>query len=74
MDVLKKAKQEYSDLVRGRDYQNELINKIFDENVSGKLELYQHNLDLLFQRRDMFVGKIALLEDIFGTKLLQGEE
>lgn len=63
-DIIKKAKQEYFDAIRGRDYQDVLLQRSNLGNVSK---------EYLIVRRKIYQTRVCLIEDIFGTKLLQGE-
>ena len=63
--ILKKAKQEYKDSIRGREYQEELIKNwcYLDEDSIDELTN-------LRQRKMIFQDRIGLLEALFG-KLLE---
>lgn len=61
--IIKTAQKKYQEAIRGRLYQDELITK-----TKNTFEI-----DFLYSRRANFVAEIALLEDVFGTKLLQSE-
>ena len=59
--ILGKAKKEYKEAIRGRDYQDELIkNKAYEDSF---------DLDYLVQRRKIFQDRIGLLESLFGKHL-----
>lgn len=64
--ILKTAKKKYTEAIRGRDYQLELIENSFD--------LTEEEIENLYIRKNIFTTEIALLEDVFGTKLLQAEQ
>ncbi len=63
--ILKTAKRKYTEAIRGRDYQNELI----------KTEQYsdEETFNYIYNRMKMFTAEIALLEDVFGPDLLQNK-
>ena len=61
-EVLQRAKKEYSNAIRGKEYQDEQIS----ENIDRPLVI-----DFLQKRKTIYVQNIALLEDVFGTELLQ---
>ena len=61
--ILGKAKKEYKDSIRGRDYQDELFKK--EHKDSFDLDY----LDYLVQRRKIFQDRIGLLESLFGKHL-----
>ena len=63
--ILKTAKKKYQEAIRGRDYQFELLEN--EQYSDEETELF------IQSRALMFTAKIALLEDVFGTKLLQSE-
>ena len=60
--ILKNARRKYGDAIRGKEYQEELMSYC----TSGSEE-YEN----LYSRRKIYVQDIALLEDVFGTELLQ---
>ena len=60
--ILKNARRKYGDAIRGKEYQEELMSY----STSGSEE-YEN----LYSRRKIYVQDIALLEDVFGTELLQ---
>lgn len=64
-EILKKAKIKYRDAIRGKEYQEELTSYC----VSGSEEY-----DMLYDRRKIYIQDIALLEDVFGTELLQSNQ
>lgn len=64
-EILKTARKKYKDAIRGKEYQEELMSYC----VSGSEEY-----DTLYDRRKIYIQDIALLEDIFGTELLQSNQ
>ena len=58
--VLEKAKSKYRDAVRGFEYQKELL----------KTELNLDETIFITKRRDKFLAEFTILEDIFGSKIL----
>lgn len=67
--VLKTAKVKYKDAIRGRNYQDSLLT--LNEEYLKPSEVYDYETVLF--RKKMFTAEIALLEDVFGTELLQLE-
>ncbi len=63
--ILKTAKTKYQTAIRGRDYQLELLEN--EQYADEETCLY------IQSRALMFTAEIALLEDVFGTNLLQSE-
>jgi len=63
-EILRKARKKYQDAVRGKEYQEELMSYC----IFGSEEY-----DMLYDRRKIYIQDIALLEDVFGTELLQTE-
>lgn len=61
-EISKNARRKYRDAIRGKEYQEELMSYC----TSGSEE-YEN----LYSRRKIYVQDIALLEDVFGTRLLQ---
>lgn len=60
-EILKRAKQKYQDAIRGKDYQEYLLS----------LTIYgSEDYENLQKRKSVYVQDIALLEDVFGTELL----
>ena len=58
--VLEKAKSKYRDAVRGFEYQTELL----------KTELNLDETIFITKRRDKFLAEFTILEDIFGSNIL----
>ncbi len=56
-EVLRKAKQELKDAIRGRDYQDYLYSQDNYDTIQ--------DVDNLVERRKMFNTKIYLLQDLF---------
>lgn len=63
-EALKTARIKYDDAIRGKEYQETLL----------KAELNVDEYENLIARRKIYIQNIALLEDVFGTKLLQSEQ
>lgn len=63
-EILKTARMKYKDAVRGKEYQETLL----------KTETNVDEYENLISRRKIYIQDIALLEDIFGTELLQSEQ
>ena len=60
-EILKRAKQKYQDAIRAKDYQEYLLS----------LTIYgSEDYENLQKRKSVYVQDIALLEDVFGTELL----
>ena len=68
--VLKTAKVKYKDAIRGRNYQDSLLT--LNGEYLKPSEVYDYETVLF--RKKMFTSEIALLEDVFGTELLQLEQ
>lgn len=64
-EILKKAKIKYRDAIRGKEYQEELMSYCVSDS---------EEYDTLYDRRKIYIQDIALLEDVFGTELLQSEQ
>lgn len=67
--VLNIAKVKYKEAIRGRDYQVHLLAP--KGEYLKPSEVYDYETVLF--RKKMFTSEIALLEDVFGTELLQLE-
>lgn len=72
--ILKKARKKYRDAVRGKEYQEELIQQMDTLNPCDITEEEWLWLEMLEKRKSVYVQDIALLEDIFGTWLLQTDK
>lgn len=60
--ILTKAKVKYSDAIRGRDYQEELLK----DKTPAEADFF-----FIEFRKRMFISEIALLEDVFSPAVLQ---
>ena len=60
--VLSKARRKYSEAIRGKDYQ---------EYLQSLCVYGSDDFENLQRRKSIYVQDIALLEDVFGSKLLQ---
>lgn len=63
--ILKKAKNKYADAIRGKEYQEYMLSLC----IFGSEDYENYS-----RRKSVYVQDIALLEDIFGTELLQSEQ
>lgn len=63
--IISKARVKYNDAVRGKNYQDELLSKMTEEDVNYKQVEF---------RKKMFTTEIALLEDVFSPILLNNTQ
>ncbi len=68
--IIKTARKKYQEAIRGREYQVQCIKKC---ETSGIDNFNNDEYQMLLRRKLIFISEIALLEDIFGTELLQNE-
>ena len=61
--LLNKARQKYSDVVRGYNYQVECLN--------NKRYLSKEGKEILEIRKHMFYNQMTVLEDVFGINKLE---
>lgn len=64
-EALKTAKNKYADAIRGKEYQDYMLSLC----IFGSEDYENYS-----RRKSVYVQDIALLEDIFGTELLQSEQ
>lgn len=64
-EALKTARIKYRDAIRGKEYQ---------ETLMSLCDFGTNDWETLNKRKSIYVQDISLLEDIFGTKLLQSEQ